>query len=312
MAGLAVVYWKELTDHFNSKRFIILLVLVALASILTIFFAAREIRSVTSVDTQFIFIRMFIITGSSPFSFPQFLFLFIPIVGIALGFDAINSERSSLNLSRVLAQPIYRDAVINGKFLAGVTTMAVLILATVLIIAGLGLRMIGVPPNAEEILRLFIFVILSVIYGAFWVAISILFSIIFRRTASTVLVLIAIWILFVILWGFLAGAIANAIAPVDTNPDRYIQILQGINRISPVTHYQEGFQVILIPEISDLSPEVSAVFANILSSGMEVNPLTLGRSFILLFPQMVMLIAFSALCFAISYIKFMREEIRST
>ncbi len=72
-------------------------------------------------------------------------------MGIALGFDAINSERTSGNLSRLLSQPVYRDSVINGKFLAGLTTLAILLISIIAIVAGMGLRMIGVPPARKKL-----------------------------------------------------------------------------------------------------------------------------------------------------------------
>jgi len=45
MSGLMAIFWKELADHFNSKRFIILSILVYLAGILTIVVAAQNISS---------------------------------------------------------------------------------------------------------------------------------------------------------------------------------------------------------------------------------------------------------------------------
>src|SRR4030065_212067 len=147
MSGLMAIFWKELADHFNSKRFIILSLLIYLAGIATIYVAAQNFRTGISENTQFIFLRLFIVSGESlPFSFPFFLSLFIPIVGIALGFDAINSERTSGNLSRILSQPLYRDSVINGKFLAGLVTISILEVSIVFLVAGVGLRMICVLP----------------------------------------------------------------------------------------------------------------------------------------------------------------------
>ena len=43
----------------------------------------------------------------------SFIALLGPIVGLALGFDAVNSERSNGTLNRLVSQPIYRDAIIG-------------------------------------------------------------------------------------------------------------------------------------------------------------------------------------------------------
>jgi len=85
MSGLIAVFWKELADNFSSRRFIILFLLVYLAGIATIYVAAQNIRGGVTETTEFIFLRLFIVSGENlPFSFPFFLSLFIPIVGIAL------------------------------------------------------------------------------------------------------------------------------------------------------------------------------------------------------------------------------------
>ncbi|MBM4454509.1 MAG: ABC transporter permease [Chloroflexi bacterium] len=315
MTGLAAIFRKELADHFNSKRFIILFLLVYLAAIATTYVAAQNIRSGITESAQFIFLRLFIVSGEAlPFSLPLFLSLFIPVVGIALGFDAVSGERASGTLSRLLAQPVYRDSVINGKFLAGLTTLSVLVASIVALVAGMGLRMIGVPPNAEEILRIFGLVVLSIVYGAFWMSLAVLFSVFFSRTATSALASIAIWIFLLLFMSMIARLIAGAVVPIDQDSTaeqvvRFEEVYRMISRISPNTLYAEAFAALMTPELGTLS--VMLLQESIIS-GMVPTPLPLSQSLSLIWPQITSLIALAALCFAISYVKFMREEIRST
>ena len=316
MSGFMAIFWKELADHFTSKRFIILSLLIYLAGLATIYVAAQNIRSGVTEDTQFIFLRLFIVSGKTlPFSFPLFLSIFIPIVGIALGFDAINSERTSGNLSRLLSQPVYRDSVINGKFLAGLVTIAILVISIVAIVAGMGLRMIGVPPSAEEVLRLFAFIFLSVLYGAFWLSLAVLFSILFKRTATSVLASISLWIFLFLFLSLIASLIANAAVPIDQNSSielltRNDAILQTISRISPGILYEEAVYVLLLPELGTTSSLLMTI--SIITAGMIPGTLPLSQSLLIIWPQITSLIALTALCFTVSYIRFMREEVRST
>jgi ABC-2 type transport system permease protein len=297
MSGMMAVFWKELADHFNSKRFIILSILIYLASIFTIYVAAQNIRSGITETTQFIFLRFFTISGENQlFTFLFFLSFFIPIVGIALGFDAINSERASGNLSRILSQPLYRDSVVNGKFLAGLVTLAILVTSVVLLVAGMGLRTIGVPPTAEEILRLFAFIIVSIIYGAFWLSLAVLFSVLFNRIATAALASIALWIFLFLFVPIIAQVVAGANG----------EIAGAISRISPGVLYGEVTQVLLIPS------HPTMFMISMYYTGLEPNPLPLSQSLLIAWPQLTSLIGLTALCFAICYIKFMREEIRST
>ena len=178
---MVTIIRKELADYFTSIRCFILFLLVFIASAVALYAVHQGIRDV-STQSGFIFTGLFT-TGTNIPSLITFIALLVPIIGIALGFDAINSERSNGTLNRILSQPIYRDSVINGKFLAGMVTLFIMILTAMLVVSGYGLRMIGVPPAAEEIIRLFIYFISVIIYGAFWMGLAVLFSILFRSLA---------------------------------------------------------------------------------------------------------------------------------
>ena len=95
----------------------------------------------------------------------------MPLVSIGLGFDLVNSEHNQRTLSRVLSQPIYRDALLFGKFLAGLATMAISLIALWLLLIGIGLFRLGIPPGGEEIGRALIFLLVTIAYwgcGSHW------------------------------------------------------------------------------------------------------------------------------------------------
>ena len=308
------VFRKELADYLSSKRFGILFILILLAAVFAVYLAIQNIRGVVTPTTEFVFLKIFVASGKTLPSFLFFISLFIPIVGIAFGFDAINSERTSGNLSRLLSQPIYRDSVINGKFLAGLAVLSVMIASVIAIVAGLGLRIVGVPPNSEEILRLIAFVLISIVYGAFWMALSILFSIFFDRAATSMLASIALWIFFFFFMSMIAGAIADARVPIDQNSSlemiaKNIEIQGMLRRVSPCTLYGEATTALLTPELGSLNPALLMI--STLTAGRMLTSLPFSQSLLLVWPQVVSIIALAAICFAISYIRFMKEEIRS-
>ena len=96
-----------------------------------------------------LFLLLFTATGKL-FSFVQFIGFFGPLIGIFLGFDSVNRERVSRTLSKLVSQPIYRDSVINAKFLSGVTIIGIVLVGIVLLISGLGIRLIGVVPGRKR------------------------------------------------------------------------------------------------------------------------------------------------------------------
>lgn len=294
---MATIFRKEMADYFTSIRIVILFLLVFGASAAGLFASFQGIRGV-GVDTGFVFLKLFTTSGSAIPSLTTFIALFVPIIGIALGFDAINSERSSGTLSRILSQPIYRDNVINAKFLAGIATLFIMLFATMLIVAGYGLRMIGVPPSSEEIIRLFLYLILTVIYGAFWMGLAILFSVLFRKIATSLLSSIGLWLFFGFFW-------VNLIVPAIAKTTEASLLLQ---RISPNTLFGEATTVLLLPIWRG---------AGLLTAGEELqymilNPLSLGQSMLIVWPHIIGLIGITAICFAASYVLFMRQEIRAT
>lgn len=313
MRSVLTVFRKELTDHFSSKKFLVLLALIYIAGLASTYVALQNIHEVASALDKHVFLKLFTTEGDVLPSFISFISFFIPIIGIIFGFDAINSERNSGNLSRLMSQPIFRDSVINGKFLAGVTTLLIIISSIAFIIAGVGLTSIGVPPTSEEILRIFFFVIICVVYGGFWMGLSILFSVIMEKTAASILTAFAIWIFLMFFLPIIANAVANAVAPLD-NATTAVQLQnytlnQSILRISPSRLFTEVIAILLIPVGGHfmLQPVLESDIASMIAS-----PLSLGQSLIQVWPQLMAIIALAIICFALSYIAFMRQEIRST
>ena len=195
MHGIFTIYRKEMEDHFSSMRFLLITALIVMVGVIIASMVGmsmqEELKGVAKPD--FVFLLLFTSTGKL-FSFVQFIGLLGPLIGIILGFDAINRERTGRTLSKLVAQPIYRDAIINGKFLAGVTMITIVMVSLVLIIAGLGIRLIGVVPGADELWRLLIYLVLSILYISFWLGAAILFSVVFRSTATSALASLAVWI----------------------------------------------------------------------------------------------------------------------
>ena len=319
MQGMMTVFQKELADHFASLRFLILFLLVLFAGIFTIWVDVQNIRGAVTESSQFIFLKLYTTSDESLPGLLQFLSLiavfFVPIVGIALGFDAINNERNNGTLSRLLSQPIFRDSVINGKFLAGIVTISITLVSIVLLVGGFGLRMIGVPPSSEEVIRLIAFLGISIIYGGFWLGLAILFSVFFRRVATSILASIAVWLFFIFFMPMISGLIANAIVPIEQGASQELILRNASVQItaaqfSPITLYQQAVTVLLVPGARTLGQTIQLLSGS--GAWLLPNPLSLGQSLLTAWPHLVSLIALTVICFAISYMKFMREEIRAT
>ncbi len=298
---MSVVFWKELADHFSSRRFMILLILIILTGFWAVFTTGQAIRGLADqVPTRFVFLLLLTAQPGALFSLASFLIFFGPLVGITLGFDAISGEYAHGTLSRVLSQPIYRDSLINGKFLAGLTTVAIFWAAILLIVIGLGITLLGFPPNGEELWRMLVFTAVGILYVGFWLALALLFSLLFQRTVTAALASLAVWLFLAIFVGMVAQSIASLFGSTSVNIDTII------TRISPNTLFADAVRILIDPggEVLERATRGQA-------EGILPTPLELGQSLLLIWPHLTTLFGMVAICFGIAYIKFMRDEIRT-
>lgn len=312
-AGIWAVVRKEFADQVSSWRFVILAALVLIAGLAANYIAAQTLRG--TVDSSglpnVIFLRLFTSAGDTLPPFTTFVGFLAPLLGLAMGFDAICGEQSRRTLSRVLAQPIHRDAVINGKFLAGVLVIALMLLALLLLVGGMGLLLIGVPPTGDELLRILAFLVVTVVYVAFWLALAQLFSVVFRQAATSALAGIAVWLFLAVFYSMLVGLVAGAVAPVPDQSDamavlRHAHVQQTLSRLSPQTLYDEATVTLLTPSVRSLGPVLMEQIA-----GAIKGNLPFGQSLLLIWPHVTGLVAATLICFAISYVLFMRREVRA-
>lgn len=320
MHGLYAVFRKELEDHFTSTRSVLLLTVILMVGLVTAYTVGAGLKKELEgiAKPSLVFLMLFTSTGAL-FSLAQFIAFFGPLIGMVLGFDAINRERSARTLSKLLSQPIYRDAVINGKFLAGMATISIMLLAIVVLISGMGLNLLGVVPGWEEIGRLCVYLIVSIVYIGFWLAASILFSVLLRGVATSALAALALWIFaafFVPLGARLAADIVAPI-PIGASQDAEAilnneQVRASVARVSPITLYSEATSIVLDPLRKTTRSLVLLGPMEQLSLSRFQSPLPLLQSALIAAPHLVLLVAITLICFGVCYATFMRQEVRST
>ena len=106
-----VIVHKEVSDHVRSWRFLILSGIIALTCMGSLYTALTNIGAAikpNDPDSSFLFLLFTASDGTLP-SFVLFINFLGPLLGIALGFDAVNSEQNKGTLSRMLSQHIHRD-----------------------------------------------------------------------------------------------------------------------------------------------------------------------------------------------------------
>lgn len=305
--GWRVVARKEFADHLLSARFLVVVGILAVAAAAAVFAASGGIRSVASeaLGVPALFLKLFTVTAD-PVPWPLVIFIgFLgALLGIMFGFDAISGERAQGTLPRLLAQPIHRDEVILGKFVGGLAVVAVMLTALTVFVTGVGIFRLGLIPTPNEIGRLLVWLIVSVIYVGFWQALATLTSVMVPRAATSAMIALGVWLVLFLFGGLIFQTAASVLA--GDNSDSAVRTEYLFSRISAPTLYSETSSVLLDPTQRIAGPYTLEQIDRAIDSN-----LTLSQSLMVVWPQIVGLIALTAALFALAYVGFMRQEIRA-
>jgi ABC-2 type transport system permease protein len=305
-APFRVMVEKEFTDHVRSWRFMILTGLILLTtsgSIYTILSVIRDNPAELSAESAFLYLSLFTASINNLPPFITLIGFLGPLVGIALGFDAVNSERNKGTISRVLSQPVPRDYFINSKFAGALIVVFALVFSLGFLVLGLGILYIGILPEFEEFIRILMFLLFTCIYIAFWLNLGITFSILFRQASTSALSALGIWLFFTVFYGMIVRFGTQAFVSSEAAANSLTLML---SRVSPDYLFNELTTVLLTPSIRSLGALSFEQISETLPS-----TLPLGQSMLLVWPDITALIAGTLICFGVSYVLFMRQEIRA-
>ena len=306
---MTALFWKELADHFGRRRFALLLGLVALG---LLWGAFVDLAALARQGRQFFFLDVFTSASGVPISLLSFVSFFGPVIGIALGFDAINAERAQGTLARLLAQPLHRDGVYLAKFFAALLTLVIVIASMMLVVVGVTMFRMGIAPQGEEVVRLVGLGLVAAAYLAFWLALAITASVLLRNTVTSALASIGAWFALGFLVTLLGGVLAQRVVPdVSDAADavRRVTIESWVNRLSPSGLFSEATAILLDP-FGGRAVNLFAIEQSRLE-GLLATPVSAAQSLQLVWPHVVVLVAMAAALLAASYVRFIREEIRA-
>jgi len=305
MEKALIVARKEIAENFKSVRYwaiIGLFVLLYVASTYAIGFAVRgfgglpvggRARTVLQLSIQVVNALTYI----------------APLLGIALGFGAIAAEREKGTIRLVLARPIYRDDLINGKLIAAVTLIVLAISLSTTLAVPLAVALQNVNVTVEDFARLALLVLPATLLALAYYAIALFVSVNAGRSSHALVVSLAVWIFFTFILPVIVAFVAfqilgpppaipfNATRPLGQVPrqlqeyySRYNQVVSTIQLVSPTARF---------------SSLASALFALRSQSGVyEELSTALARRWI----DAAVLATYIAVFLIASYIVFLRRQ----
>ena len=159
---------KELDSYFGSPMALIFVGIFLLAVLFSFFWVSGFFaRGIADVRPLF-----------------QWMPLLLIFLVAALTMRQWSEEQRSGTLEVLLTLPVSKVQLVLGKFLAGLFTLALVLTTIWLLIIGLGLLGLGVPPGGEEVARSLWFLVVTIFYGGVWLALAMVFSILFRQPAE--------------------------------------------------------------------------------------------------------------------------------
>ena len=311
--GWRIVARKEFADHVHSARFVILIVLLGLAGLASVHSASGPIRAAadTASSTPSIFLYLFTLSPDRVPSFYEFIGILGPLLGIAFGFDAINGERALGTLPRLVSQPIHRDEIINGKFVAGIGAIALGLGCLIAMVGGYGALRLGVGPTWSDTIRIVAYFAVAVVYISLWLALAILLSVTSRRAATAALAALAVWLVLTLFSGLIAGIVADTVHHVDgeSTSEEVLanaRLELNVRRLSPDQLYKDATGVLLNPSL-----QTTGIATTTTNTGALPSTLPLSESLQLAWWQLIVLVAGTIALFAAAYLVFMRQEVRA-
>ena len=154
------------------------------------------------------------------------------------------------------------------------------------------------------------YTLLSIIYVSFWLNLSIFFSVKFKQAATSALMGIAVWLFFTVFYPLIVNVLLKGMQQSQYAHPRavyaYEKLKFGLNQFIPNELFSEITSALLMPSVRSLGPLTMQQL-----EGSIPGPLPVGQSLLIVWPQLTGLIALTLVCFILSYVIFMRREIRS-
>lgn len=146
-----------------------------------------------------------------------------PLIGIALGFDAVSGEYEHGTLRTVLAQPVFRDELLNGKFLAALAATTLSVTVSMLIAIGAAISTLGITPTWEQAVGLLLVMILAMMLAMAYYSISVLASAVTKKSSTSIVISVVVFVFL----GIVLQAIARFVAQIFIGPPPNIRITPG-------------------------------------------------------------------------------------
>jgi ABC-2 type transport system permease protein len=286
---------KEFADNIFSPVFLVLLITFTLIVFSSSYLNGLEAGQLAKGSTL-------LMSGFS--GVVNLLGWFSPLIGIALGFDAIVKEQKSGSLNVLLTHPVFRDNIIIGKMLGAMVTLALVLGTSTIVSISSLLLLLGGTISGIELGRLILFTGMTFLYSLIFLGIGIIISIIVKDASDSLVYNVVIWLGLCAVFGAIAVSIAILLTgqPINFGSTSFGLAL-NLGIISPLYHYTEATVGQGFVGWGGLGSESAAI------KGILDTRFTLFQWFSEFWMNLTVLIVTPIILLIIAFIAFLRKDI---
>jgi ABC-2 type transport system permease protein len=302
MAGISVVAKKEFLDHVMGKKFMVILAILMIISLLAMHQGVESYNKLLDSykeRTAEIEEHPEVMPPRGMPEKPSILFVFQmmsmlfgilgAILAIAIGFNLISGEKESGSLKSLLSHPVFRDTIINGKALGGMGALGFAMLVMTLLSIGI-LMMLGLMPTGDEFVRILVFMGFTLLFMFSFFAIALMCSTVAKNSTRAITYTLVIFIVISFVMPIAGSYVGMHLA--GDMPEYPGMVRQEINESEggvseeEQERIQEEFQewwdmVIGVQEmfsIGDPKSNYEKVSAAVLNPGLQSSSVSFGSS----------------------------------
>lgn len=265
-SAIKIIAVKEFKDILHNKAFVTLFCFLFLMSIVTVILGSVQVHQQLATYQQSIaFLKSVGKTEFPPMpnlnpiavskNFVNYIAMAGALLAIILGNYAISKERKNGTLRLILARPVFRDQLINGKIIGNVFVLAALI-GIIAVMTFIFMWLVGgVSLTLAETVKILLFFLMSLLYLVIFFALSLWLAIIIPAKNDALLISVIIWLVFAFVFpqigdtmdldnqlpgGFFAQMGMTKVQgnQVLAHFHWYETIRDGIEELSPTKHYE--------------------------------------------------------------------------
>ena len=322
-----IVAGKEFTDHLSSRKFLVILALLLMLSLLGMHQGIDQYNRDLEVYNQQLQatgdtadpVGMMPERPSILIIFRQLessLMVFGGVLAIATGADLVSKEKESRSLKTLLARPIYRDEIINGKALGGVAALGVA-LAVAFTLTFAVLLVFSIVPTAGEVVAVLIFGFASFLFLLAFFALALALSVVVKESGHAVVYGLALFFALAYLlpmFGMVLGcAVAGDVPQRPETPNGDDEAVWKVYQEESGQYVEEmevyrSKQQFVTDTVYLFSPMMAYnTVASTITYPSELPPEDAASR---IWRNLAALLVFPSIFFAVAYTRFMRMDIR--